>query len=60
MISLVIYGITILAIIATAIFSIWTYVDTNRKYSMEDFTESRKIKNLEAENRFKDKTRLGK
>ncbi len=60
MITLVIYAVTILAILATAIFSIWTYVDTNRKYSIQDFTESRKIKNLEAEKRFKDKTRLGK
>lgn len=54
MISLFIYGITILAVLATAVFSIWTYVDTNRKYSHQEFIESRAEKLTLSEKRFKD------
>ncbi len=55
MISLLIYGITILAVLATAIFSIWTYVDTSRKFSQQEFIQSRAEKLTTSIEHFKDK-----
>lgn len=58
--SILIYGLTAIAVIATLIFAIWTFVDTRRKYSHQNFLISRHAKQLKAEERFKNKTRLRK
>lgn len=60
MLNLLVSTITILAVFATVVFSIWTIVDTHRKYSLQDFVERKSTKKEEAEKRFKNKTRLGK
>lgn len=49
-----------IAIVSTAIFCIWTIIDTKRKYSMNEFNESRQARSTKAKEHFKDKTRLGK
>ncbi len=60
MLNLLVSTITILSVCATVVFSVWTIVDTRRKYSHQDFVERRTTKKEEAEKRFKNKTRLGK
>lgn len=52
--------ITFIAVIATIIFSAWTYIDTKRKYSHQQFLEERKKDHKEARERFKKRTMLGK
>ncbi|EGR1568043.1 hypothetical protein D6L37_16415 [Vibrio parahaemolyticus] len=60
MLSILINVITMIAIVSTAIFCIWTIIDTKRKYSMNEFNESRQARSTKAKEHFKDKTRLGK
>lgn len=52
--------LSFIAIAATLAFSVWTYIDTKRKYSHEKFSERRKQEHKEARERFKKRTKLGK
>jgi len=58
--NVLISGITFIAVIATLIFSVWTYIDTKRKYSHDQFIQEREQKRKEADERFKKRTRLGR
>lgn len=60
MLNLLVQAITFFAVVATIVFTIWTYIDTRRKYSTQEFIKTRKFKYKKAEKRFKNKTRLGK
>ncbi|EGR3300060.1 hypothetical protein CGH87_05325 [Vibrio parahaemolyticus] len=60
MLSILISAIGIIAVILTVTFSVWTFIDTKRKYSIDAFNESKKERLSAALKRHKDKTRLGK
>ncbi|MEZ8657723.1 hypothetical protein AB6D68_01275 [Vibrio cyclitrophicus] len=53
-------GIMFIVVVATLIFAAWTYIDTKRKYSHQEFIADTKQKKQEAHKRFKERTRLGK
>lgn len=55
--SILINVVTIIAVISTLIFAIFTIVDTRRKYSHQSFIASRDAKKIEAKERFKNRTR---
>jgi hypothetical protein len=58
MLNILINTIIIITIISTFIFTIWTVIDTRRKYSIKDFNESRKTRLKEAQKRYNNNTRL--
>ncbi|OCH13783.1 hypothetical protein A6E05_05610 [Aliivibrio sp. 1S165] len=58
--NIIISGITLFAVLAGLGIAIWSYLDTRRKFSHNEFIEDRKQQRKEAQERFKDKTRLGK
>nr|PMF43162.1 hypothetical protein BCV14_19925 [Vibrio cyclitrophicus] len=60
MLNILINAITIIAVASTVIFSVWTFIDTKRKYSMNAFNESKKSRSDKSLERYKEKTRLGK
>ncbi len=60
MLSILVNAIAVIAVVLTAAFSLWTFIDTKRKYSMSAFNESKKNRLDEARKRYKEKTRLGK
>jgi hypothetical protein len=56
-----------IAVALTIIFSLagfavaaWSYTDTKRKFSHQQFLSDREIKRKEADERFNERTRLGK
>lgn len=59
-IDTVISTLTIVAVLSTVIFFVWTYIDTKRKYSHEKFIEERKQDHKDARNRFNRRSSLGK
>ncbi|MDD9154578.1 hypothetical protein PVK64_00050 [Aliivibrio sp. S4TY2] len=58
--NIIISGITFIAIIAVIIFSVWSIIDTRRKYSYQTFIQERQQEHNDAKERFKKRTRLGK
>lgn len=60
MLSILINAIVVVAIVFTTAFSLWTFIDTKRKYSMNEFNNSKINRLDEANKRYKEKTRLGK
>ncbi|EKO3388749.1 hypothetical protein OMA37_000512 [Vibrio fluvialis] len=58
--TIIISGLTFIAVIATLIFSVWTFVDTKRRYSHQQFLKNIEQDRIEADKRFKKRTRLGK
>ena len=59
-VNILIITLTIVAVLATLMFSIWTYIDTKRKYSHEQFIEERKQDHIDAREHFRKRTSLGK
>ncbi|NOH95327.1 hypothetical protein [Vibrio sp. 99-70-13A1] len=58
--DILINGITFIVVVATLIFAVWTYIDTKRQYSHQEFIADTTQKKQEAHKRFKERTRLGK
>lgn len=55
--------ITIVSIVGAILgigVAIWSFFDTKRKYSYEQFAEERKKKREDADKRFKERSRVGK
>lgn len=60
MLDTIIIALTIISSIAGLIFAAWSYIDTNRMRSHQEFLVETKQKSKEARERFKERTRLGK
>ncbi|MDH5938059.1 hypothetical protein L8R84_18235 [Vibrio splendidus] len=60
MLDSIIIALTIITSIAGIIIAAWSYVDTHRIQSHQEFLIQRKIEHKEAQERFKEGTRLGK
>ncbi|HHX8572455.1 TPA: hypothetical protein ACVO35_001385 [Vibrio alginolyticus] len=60
MLNIIVVALTIISAIAGLIVAAWSYIDTQRVRSHQEFISERKEKRQEARERFKERTRLGK
>lgn len=60
MLNIIIVSLTIISTVLGLIVAAWSYIDTQRVRSQQEFISKRKEKRQEAKVRFKERTRLGK
>lgn len=60
MLDTIIIALSIIFALAGFVVATWSYIDTKRKFSHQQFLIEREIKIKEAVERFKERTRLGK
>ncbi|MFA0053890.1 hypothetical protein [Vibrio echinoideorum] len=60
MLNIIITALTLIFSIAGLVVAAWSYSDTKRKYSHQEYLNEIEQDNKEADKRFKERTRLGK
>ncbi|EPW7001992.1 hypothetical protein ACWO06_001020 [Vibrio parahaemolyticus] len=60
MLDIIVSSLTIIAAVTGIGIAIWSYLDTKRRYSHQEFLKEIEQNNKDADKRFKERTRLGK